>query len=39
VKYQLTVERRLPIEELSAQLSATPGVKSVAWKKVKKGTA
>jgi anti-anti-sigma factor len=39
VRYQLSVDRRLPLEELSAQLSATPGVKSVAWKKVKKGTS
>jgi anti-anti-sigma factor len=39
VSYQLSVERRLLLEDLSAQLSAAPGVKSVAWKKVKKGTS
>lgn len=39
VRYQLSVERRVSLEDLSAQLSATPGVKSVAWKKVKKGTS
>jgi hypothetical protein len=39
VKYQLSVDRRVSLEELSAQLSSAPGVKSLAWKKVKKGTA
>jgi anti-anti-sigma factor len=39
VKYQLAVDRRLALEDLGAQLSAIPGVKSMAWKKVKKGTS
>jgi anti-anti-sigma factor len=39
VKYQLAVDRRLALEDLGAQLSAIPGVKSTAWKKVKKGTS
>jgi anti-anti-sigma factor len=39
VKYQLAIERQLALEDLGAQLSAIPGVKAVAWKKVKKGTS
>jgi uncharacterized membrane protein YhiD involved in acid resistance len=39
VKYHVAIDRRLPLEELNAQLSAVPGLKSVAWKKVKKGAA
>jgi len=39
VKYQLAVDRRLPLEDLGAQLTVIPGVKSLAWKKVKKGTS
>jgi anti-anti-sigma factor len=39
VKYQLSLDRRTSLDELSAQLSAAPGVKSVAWKKAKKGTS
>jgi anti-anti-sigma factor len=39
VKYHVSIDRRLPLEELSAQLSAVSGLKSVAWKKVKKGAA
>jgi len=39
VKYQLSIDRKLALEDLGAQLSAIPGVKAVAWKKVKKGTS
>lgn len=39
VKYQLAVDRRVSLEDLTAQLSGIPGVKSVAWKKVKKNTS
>ncbi|HKE86115.1 MAG TPA: STAS domain-containing protein [Vicinamibacterales bacterium] len=39
VKYQLTLDRRLPVEDLGAQLTAISGITSVAWKKVKKGTS
>ena len=35
VKYRVAFDRRLALEELSAQLSAAAGVKSVAWKKAK----
>jgi anti-anti-sigma factor len=37
VKYHVVFDRRIPLEDLSAQLSSAAGVKSVAWKKVKKG--
>jgi anti-anti-sigma factor len=39
VKYQLSIDRRVPLEDLGGQLTAIPGVKSIAWKKVKKGTS
>src|SRR5262245_52807199 len=39
VKYQLSVDRQLPLEDLSSQLSAASGVRSVVWKKVKKGAS
>jgi anti-anti-sigma factor len=39
VKYHLAIDRRVPLEDLGAQLTAIPGVKSIAWKKVKKGTS
>ena len=37
VKYHVALDRRLPLEEVSAQLAAAPALKSVAWKKPKKG--
>jgi len=38
VKYHVALDRRLPLDELNAQLSAAPGLKSVVWKKAKKGS-
>jgi anti-anti-sigma factor len=39
VKYQLSIDRHVSLEDLSAQLTSIPGVKSIGWKKAKKGTA
>ena len=39
VKYQLSVDRHVSLEDLSAQLTSIPGLKSIGWKKAKKGTS